>query len=78
MHRFIPIKLFIYITRNLKIPLNNTCTIDGRNTFYAMGGVICATPSATNIGTFGFVPLKNFQRGIHAGLKNIKIKDFNG
>ena len=34
-------------------------------------------PSATNIGTFGFVPLKNFRRCIYAGLKNIKIEDIN-
>ena len=71
---------------------HNTCTIDGRNTFHAMGGIICATPaseistntkierlaripSANNVGAFGFVPLQNFQRGVHAGLKNIVIED---
>lgn len=71
---------------------HNTNTIDGNNTFHAMGGIMCVTPSSSvesggnikrlskmsssgEIGKFGFILLKHFQKGSSLGLKEVTIKD---
>jgi len=69
---------------------HNTCTIDGRDTFHAMGGIKCVTPSsfvksrdinrlkkaptADLSGKFGFYPVKNFKKGDTYSMKNVKMK----
>lgn len=71
---------------------HNTCTIDGKNTFHAMGGIMAVTPSSTvsskksisrlkripsseDIGKFGFIELKRFEKKNSEGLKLVLIED---
>lgn len=72
----------------------NVCTLDGFNSFHAMGGIQTVTPSTTvcevgriqrlkknlpagDIGHFGHVPIKVFQKSSQTGLLNIKIENIN-
>lgn len=71
---------------------HNTCTIDGKNTFHAMGGIQIVTPgssvitknkiprlekipSADEIGKFGYIPYKTFNRKNTEGLNKIEIEN---
>ena len=67
---------------------HNLLTLDGKNTFHAMGGIMTVTPShafssdktvkrlknipsALDIGKFGFIDLKQFEKKSCAGLNTV-------
>ncbi|KYM95812.1 hypothetical protein ALC62_13539 [Cyphomyrmex costatus] len=71
---------------------HNVNTLDGHNTFHAMGGIMAVTPwqafsscktiqrlnkipSAEDIGKFGFIGLKQYERKGSAGLQSVVVEN---